>query len=56
LLKFLKLGKRRQQVVYLSPAANSAGSVWSRPRDVNRPVMTSSLEFPRPDAGRLPSP
>jgi len=26
-------------VVYLSPAAHSAGPVWSRPRDVNRTVM-----------------
>jgi hypothetical protein len=41
-------------VVYLSPAANSAGSGWSRPRDVNRTVMTSSIACSRPEAGRLP--
>jgi len=29
------------RVVYLSPADNSAGPVWSRPHDVNRTVMTS---------------
>ena len=29
------------RVVYLSPADNSAGPVWSRPRDVNQTVLTS---------------
>ena len=43
-------------VVYLSPTDNSAGPVWSRPRDVNRTVLTSHIGFPRPDAGRLPCP
>jgi hypothetical protein len=49
-------GRRHRRVVYLSPTANSAGSVWPCPRDVNRTVMTSSIEFPRPGAGRWPCP
>jgi hypothetical protein len=30
----------RADVVYLSPADNAAGPVWSRPHDANRTVMT----------------
>jgi hypothetical protein len=36
--------------VYLSAADNSAGHVWSRPRDINRTVLPSHLRFPRPGA------
>jgi hypothetical protein len=43
---------RQQEVVYLSPAANSAGPVGSRPRAINRTVMTSHIGFPRPGGGR----
>ena len=43
-------------VVYLSPAAHSAGSVWSRPRDVHRTVLLSASPCPRPGAGRWPGP
>src|SRR2546422_826731 len=41
-------------VVYLSPAANSAGPVWSRPHDVNRTVMPSHIGFARPGPGCVP--
>jgi hypothetical protein len=34
--------------VYLSPADNSAGPVWSCPRDVNRTVLPSHIGCPRP--------
>src|SRR6476620_9630878 len=44
------------QVVSLSPAANAAGAVWTRSRDVNRTVRTSAIECPRPGAGRWPCP
>jgi hypothetical protein len=39
-------------VVYLSPAANSAGPVGSRPRAINQTVLTSHIGFPRPGGGR----
>src|SRR5215475_3459232 len=42
-----------QAVVYLSPADNPAGPVWSCPRDVNRTILTSHLLFPRPGLGHL---
>jgi len=42
--------------VYLSPAANSAGPVGSRPHAVNRTVMTSQTGFTRPPAGHFPYP
>ena len=45
-----------RRVLYLNPAANAAGAVGSRPRDVNRTVLTSSITFPRPGACRLPCP
>jgi hypothetical protein len=41
-------------VVSLSPADNAAGPVWSRPRDVNRTVMTSPIGFSRPGPGCVP--
>ena len=44
-----------RRVASLSPADNSAGPVWSRPRDVNLTVMSSHIGFPRPRAGRWPS-
>jgi hypothetical protein len=43
-----------QKVVFLSPADNSAGSVWSQPRDINQTVPPSHLGFPMPGPGRLP--
>jgi len=41
-------------VVYLRAAGNAAGPVWSRPRDVNRTVVTSHIGFPRPGPGHWP--
>jgi hypothetical protein len=40
----------KRRVVYLSPADNSPGPVWSCPRDVNRnrTVLTSHIGYPRP--------
>ena len=45
--------RRLWQVVYLSPADNSAGPVWSCPRDVNRTIRTAHLGSPRPSLGHL---
>ena len=33
-------------VMYLSPADNPAGAVWSRSRDINRMVLISDIGFP----------
>src|SRR5262249_34167016 len=40
--------------MYLSPADNPAGAVWSRSRDLNRTVLPSHLGFPWPCPGRCP--
>ncbi len=45
---------RVQRVVYLYPADNAAGPSWSRPRDVNRTVVTSHIECSRPRPGQVP--
>jgi hypothetical protein len=50
------LTARAGPYMYLSPAANSVGPVWSRPRGINRTVLPSHLGFPRPRPGRLPCP
>ena len=44
------------KVVYLSPADNAAGLVWSRLRASNRTIMTAHIGFPRPGAARVPCP
>jgi len=53
-LKTVNIEALTDEVVYLSPADNSAGPVWSRPRAINRTVMASPIGFPRPGAGRWP--
>src|SRR5437870_7291227 len=44
------------RVVYLSPAANSAGPVWGRPCDVHWTVTTSQTGFTRPTSSHFPCP
>jgi hypothetical protein len=43
-------------VVYLQPADHSAGPTWSRPRDINRTILTSRTGFSRLGPGCLPYP
>jgi transposase len=40
------------EIVYLSPADNPAGPVWSRARDINRTVRTSLIGLPSPPPSR----
>ena len=52
-LAIMEAPESEQRVVYLSPAANSAGTVWSCPCDVNGTILTTHLGFPRLGVGRL---
>jgi hypothetical protein len=45
-----------QQIVYLRPADNPAGPVWSRARDINRTVRTALIGLPSPPPSRCPWP
>jgi transposase len=40
------------EIVYLRPADNPAGPVWSRARDINRTVRTALIGLPSPPPSR----